>query len=109
MSAHDSTNEASIAAAQAAGWPELTGTPPQIGWANTIRAEKMRDYEAAAPSMSAADQVRFREVMLRQTKAGAWIDNRSHPWQTMLVLNFTPEELAELRAKVDSSSNPSDS
>ncbi|WP_280336057.1 hypothetical protein [Nocardia wallacei] len=43
--------------------------------------------------------------MLRQTNAGAWIDNRSHPWQAMLVLSFTPEELAELQAKTDSSSN----
>lgn len=109
MSENDRVNAESIATARAAGWPDLTGTPRQIGWANTIRVAKMREYEAAAPAMSDSDQRKFRVVMLRHTDASTWIANRSYPWQAMLAASFNEQELAELGPDSDRSFGSSDS
>ncbi|MEV2223625.1 hypothetical protein AB0E01_27630 [Nocardia vinacea] len=96
MSAHDRINAANAEAARAAGWPELTGTPAQIGWASTIRVDKMREFDDAAAAMTDSDRDQFREVMLRETAAGIWIDGRCAPWQAMLVTQLTDDERAAL-------------
>lgn len=59
MGTHEATNAANAKAARAAGWPELTGFDRQIPWAITVRADKMREFDAAVAeeSMSDADRV----------------------------------------------------
>ncbi|WP_433527759.1 hypothetical protein ACQPZ2_44030 (plasmid) [Nocardia pseudovaccinii] len=101
MSAHDGINAANAEAARVAGWPELTGTPAQIPWAISVRADKMREFDAAVveESMSDVDRVLFREALLRQTQAGEWIDCRSHPWQALALRWLTADERAALFAR----------
>ncbi|MEU0502042.1 hypothetical protein [Nocardia sp. NPDC005998] len=101
MSAHDGINAANAEAARAAGWPELAGTPAQIPWAISVRADKMREFDtgAAEESMSDVDRVLFREALLRQTQASEWIDCRSHPWPALALRWLTPDERAALLAK----------
>ncbi|MBF6548836.1 hypothetical protein [Nocardia brasiliensis] len=41
---------------------------------------------------------RWREVLLRESRAGAWIDGLSGPWQALAILNLTDEERADLLA-----------
>lgn len=77
------------------GWPELTGTDAQLGWARTVRDTKMREFEAAdVPDPDA--RTRYREVPLREISAGAWLDNRDNPWQVMWWRNLTTDERAVL-------------
>ncbi|MBF6162991.1 hypothetical protein [Nocardia cyriacigeorgica] len=99
MSPHDAINTANVAAARAAGWPELTGSPAQIGWAETIRVGKMREFEAAHAQTPEPDRSFFREAMLRETRAGEWIGGRPYPWQAMLVHGLTHDELDALLAE----------
>ncbi|MFE3758862.1 hypothetical protein ACFXO9_31550 [Nocardia tengchongensis] len=94
MSAFDAINSASIERARDAGWPELTGTDEQVGWSYTVRDQKMREFDAA--DLRDPDRTRFREVLLRETHAAAWLDNRDHPWQIMLWSNLTADERAAL-------------
>ncbi|WP_280212197.1 hypothetical protein [Nocardia cyriacigeorgica] len=96
MRPHDEINAANVAAARAAGWPELTGSPAQIGWAETIRADKMREFEAAHTQTSAPDLALFREAMLREIDAGVWLDARAQSWQALLVRGLTYDELDAL-------------
>ncbi|MFI6313242.1 hypothetical protein ACIBEK_24340 [Nocardia fusca] len=95
MSEHDAVNTANATAARAAGWPELTGSPKQIDWATTVRADKIREMEASTPP--GVDW--YREVMLRETSAGVWIDSRNHPWQAQFLGCVTDEEMEALKAK----------
>ncbi len=90
MSDYDAENAASIEAAQAAGWPELTGAPKQIPWANTVRANKIRELEAS--DLPEADKPLWRDAMLRETRAGEWIDYRHQPWAAPALVNFTDAE-----------------
>lgn len=90
MSDYDSVNADNAEAAQAAGWPELTGTPKQIPWAATVRADKVRELEAS--DLPEAEKARWRESMLRETRAGAWIDYRHQPWAVPGLANFTAAE-----------------
>ncbi|WP_330255938.1 hypothetical protein OG874_16030 [Nocardia sp. NBC_00565] len=99
MSAHDRINAANAEAARTAGWPVLTGTPAQIGWASTIRVDKMREFDTAAAAITDSDRGQFREVMLRETAAGVWIGGRCAPWQAMLVTHLTDDERAALVAR----------
>ncbi|WP_405497215.1 hypothetical protein [Nocardia sp. NBC_00511] len=39
---------------------------------------------------------RWREIMLRETRASAWIDHRSNPWQVLAISSLTEEERATL-------------
>ncbi|WP_216892131.1 hypothetical protein [Nocardia alni] len=95
MGTHDSENAANAAAAQAAGWPELDGSEKQIPWGITARANKVREMEATA--MDDTQKNRWREALLRETRAGAWIDYREHPWQAAALANLNAEELDALR------------
>ncbi|MGW0006102.1 hypothetical protein ACWDT6_19960 [Nocardia grenadensis] len=97
MSEHDAVNTANANAARAAGWPELTGSPKQVEWAITIQADKIREMETS--TMKGIDHDWYREIMLRETSAGAWIDSLRQPWQARLIGSLTHEELARLKAK----------
>ena len=90
MSDYDAENAASIDAARTAGWPELTGAPKQIPWGNTVRANKIRELEAS--KIPEADKPLWREAMLRETRAGEWIDYRNQPWAAPALMNFTDAE-----------------
>ncbi|WP_280484451.1 hypothetical protein [Nocardia cyriacigeorgica] len=98
MRPHDEINAANAAAARSAGWPALTGSTAQIGWAETVRADKMRELEAAHTQTPAEDLALFREAMLRETDAGYWLDARTEPWQALLVHGLTHDELDGLLA-----------
>ncbi|MEU4842420.1 hypothetical protein [Nocardia testacea] len=95
MSEHDAVNTAGATSARSAGWPELTSSTKQIEWATTVRANKFREMEAGAP----AEVDWYREVMLRETSAGVWIDSRNHPWQAQFLGYVTDEKLESLKAK----------
>src|SRR5690606_12703782 len=99
MSPHDAINAANAAAARAAGWPELTGSPAQIGWAETIRAGKMREFDAAHAQTPEPVWSFCGEAMLRETGASEWIDGQPYPWQAMLVHGLTHDELDALLAE----------
>lgn len=86
----DSVNAANDAAAREAGWPDLTGAPKQIPWGTTCRADKVRELEAA--DLPAAEKDRWREAMLRETRAGEWIDYRKQPWAVVGLAMLTKEE-----------------
>ncbi|MEV6562946.1 hypothetical protein AB0M22_45015 [Nocardia sp. NPDC051756] len=96
MGTHDAINAANAEAARKAGWPELTGTAKQIGWAHTVRKDKMDEFEATP--MPEAEKTRWREILLRELRAGAWIDSLSSPWQALAIINLTTEEHADLLA-----------
>ncbi|WP_280382126.1 hypothetical protein [Nocardia wallacei] len=101
MSAHDQINAANTEAARVAGWPELSGSTAQVAWANTIRADKMREFDAAmaAGPMPDSDRDLFRDALLRETSASEWIDGRSHPWQALSICRLSDDERAILFAK----------
>ncbi|MDR7172954.1 hypothetical protein J2W56_006720 [Nocardia kruczakiae] len=90
MSDYDAENIANTAAAREAGWPDLTGAPKQIPWANTVRANKIRELEAS--NLPEADKTVWREAMLRETRASEWIDYRNQPWAAPALVNFTDDE-----------------
>ena len=90
MSDYDSVNAANAEAARVAGWPDLTGSAKQIPWAITCRADKVRELEAA--NMAETEVNRWREAMLRETRAGEWIDAHEFHWGVIGLLNFTEEE-----------------
>lgn len=90
MRDYNSVNIANAEAARAAGWPDLTGTPKQIPWAITCRANKMRELEAT--DLAQEEKNRWREVMLRETRAGEWIDYDKQPWTVVGFMSLTEEE-----------------
>lgn len=94
MSDYDSVNADNAEAARASGWPALTGAPKQIPWATTVRANKIRELEAS--DLPEAERTRWRESMLRETRAGAWLDYRHQPWAVPGLANFTDEERESL-------------
>ncbi|MGW6730211.1 hypothetical protein ACWF9G_30295 [Nocardia sp. NPDC055029] len=100
MSTHDAVNTANLESARRAGWPELTGTPAQIGWAATIRAARMREFDATESEMTDAARAALRSVLLEVTTASDWIDTRSNPhWHlVLLVIQRSPEQISALGA-----------
>ncbi|WP_067460673.1 hypothetical protein [Nocardia alba] len=90
MTDYDSVNDANAAAAEAAGWPDLTGAPKQIPWGIACRADKVRELEAT--NLPEVEKARWREAMLRETRAGEWIDYRKQHWATPGLMHFTEEE-----------------
>lgn len=90
MSDYVSVNDANAEAAKTAGWPDLTGTPKQIAWGITCRANKVRELEAA--NLPEAEKARWRGAMLRETRAGEWIDYRNQPWAAVGLANLTDTE-----------------
>lgn len=55
-------------------WPELSGTPKQVVWANTIRKEKIDDIMALGPDDDAMRCITW--IVETFTAAKYWIDNR---------------------------------
>lgn len=98
MSAYERVNAANAAAARAAGWPELEGTSKQISWATTLRADKVREFNAACADMPPATRDHYREVLLREVRADVWIDHQFRPWQAILSINLTDDDLIRLNA-----------
>ncbi|MFD3431287.1 hypothetical protein [Nocardia fluminea] len=97
MTEHDAVNTANALAARAAGWPDLTGSPKQIPWANTVRMDLIGAMETS--DMTDHDRDRYRSVMLRETAAHAWIDSRNLSWHARFIGSLTPEELEALLAE----------
>ncbi|HZT86700.1 MAG TPA: hypothetical protein VFA12_01945 [Stellaceae bacterium] len=73
-------------AATEAKWPELTGTPEQLRWAATIRAERLREIPNEA----------MRTWLGRTwTRAKVWVDTRDVP--TPVLLQRLQPQYAEYR------------
>ncbi|MEV6071844.1 hypothetical protein AB0L82_35345 [Nocardia sp. NPDC052001] len=94
MGDYDAINERNAALACAAGWPELTGKPTQVPWAITVRQNKLDEFDAGQIAEPERGQVRA--VLLRETRAAVWLDNRAHPWRVMWLVNLTDTERAAL-------------
>ncbi|GAB2683271.1 hypothetical protein [Nocardia goodfellowii] len=90
MGKYDAINAHNTARARAAGWPELTGTAEQLGWANTVRQTKLDEFDAGATAEPERSVIRA--VLLRETQAGVWLDHRNHPWGAVWWRNLTDEE-----------------
>ncbi|CAM5628505.1 hypothetical protein [Streptomyces griseomycini] len=76
-------NAENAAAAQAAGWPALTGSERQVAWAETIRAAAVVKVRESAtwwpekyPEVTGDPAGIIEAAMLAQTSASWWIDNR---------------------------------
>lgn len=79
---YDEDNQAAAEAAEAAGWPALTGTPKQISWAQSLRARAV-DHLSSQVRMAYAwtgDMVALAATLLvhGHTAASWWIDHRTH-------------------------------
>ncbi|WP_040790793.1 hypothetical protein [Nocardia paucivorans] len=72
------------------------GSPKQIEWAITVRADKIREMENSA--MRSIDHDWCREMMLRETSAGTWIDSLRRPRRARFIGSLTHEELEALKA-----------
>ncbi len=70
---------------KAAALPELTGTPKQIAWAESIRAEKIAELDGIMKPDAAngeypeiyAQCMDIINAVKNQTSASYWIDNRT--------------------------------
>lgn len=62
------------------GYPELTGTPKQVAWANQIRNKAVNLYEelcATAPEQNKSLLLSLKDQWIaNETTAKYWIDNR---------------------------------
>jgi hypothetical protein len=75
--------QAERAAEQTSNLPELTGTDKQIQWATTIRAQIVAQIESIVARIAdnpdadgAAETLDDARIILKQSKASYWIDNR---------------------------------
>lgn len=74
----------------------MTGTEKQIRWAEEIREKKMAvlevfirkaaEAEGAGPDEAQAMLEQVREVLLGQTEAGWWIDNRAMSIHSLIYM-----------------------
>ena len=55
-------------------WPELSGTPKQVAWANTIRKEKIDELMTLEPTEKGMRYIAW--IVQTFTAAKYWIDNR---------------------------------
>ncbi|MBF6448307.1 hypothetical protein IU429_11575 [Nocardia elegans] len=55
--------------------------------AKTVRTNKIRELEAS--NLPEAEKPLWREAMLRETRAGEWIDYRHQSWASPALVNFT--------------------
>lgn len=94
MGDYDAINALNAAKARAAGWPELTGSPGQLGWATTVRQTKIDEFDAGTTPESKHSHARA--VLLRETRAAVWIDHRAEHWGVIWLLNLTEEERADI-------------
>ncbi|GAB4590345.1 hypothetical protein [Nocardia sp. IFM 10818] len=87
MGRYDASDADNAAAARAVGWPDLAGSEPQVPYGMRLRREKMREFEASA--LEEPTKTRWRQALLSETDAGAWINS---PWQVVAIANLTVEE-----------------
>ena len=87
-------NAAALAAAEAAGLPDLEGTPKQSAWAARIRQEKLDALDGEVTNLAremgvTGDTSPFaamcRACLLAETSASWWIDQRSSSVHTLTV------------------------
>ncbi|MGV9668927.1 hypothetical protein [Nocardia niigatensis] len=90
MGDYDDINARNADKARAAGWPELIGTPKQVGWAITVRQNRIDEFDAGP--ITEPHRSRMRAVLLRETRATIWIDTRSDPWAVVWLANLTDAE-----------------
>ncbi|MEU7590601.1 hypothetical protein AB0A95_30465 [Micromonospora sp. NPDC049230] len=89
--------------AEHAGWPQLTGSARQVGWAQTIRVDMLTalaDTLAATAPASVVGQVTslYTAVLLRQTDAPWWIANKARDGARLAARLMTDADRAELAA-----------
>lgn len=91
----DNATHAAVAAER--GWPQLVGTAKQIEWATTIRGEFLDNMPSRAVELDQAAKARGHEplpdrgaalavvqkVVLSETSAAWWIQNRRQRGQTL--------------------------
>ncbi|MFE3986401.1 hypothetical protein ACFXPR_18110 [Nocardia tengchongensis] len=90
MGEDDAINDDDAAKARAAGWHEPTGTDPQLGWATTVRQDKLGEFDGSP--ITEPQRGRMRAVLRRETRAEVWIGNRWNPWAAVWLVNLTDEE-----------------
>lgn len=83
-----------------AGWPDLTGTPKQVAWANTLRRDALDALPDQIPGRLTDDQRQrvaaiVQAAGLRQTHAAWWIDNRDHITRALAQQATTAAERQE--------------
>jgi hypothetical protein len=93
QTARDKANQEAAEANSGNGLPELTGSEKQVNWAESIRAEKLADYDALIEQMDNApdgqseqadDARRILKDIRNETSAGWWIDERNYTLTQML-------------------------
>ena len=79
--------------AEAKGLPALAGSPKQIAWAETIRAEIIEDLERSIAGAVLSDAGKEAIAMLRGV-AGAkwWIDNRARPAMDLVKMLYEAKQ-----------------
>ena len=112
----DRAEESARAAAHAAAedWPELSGTPRQVAWAQTVRADAAAAYNQRAdrvgpPTTQELRQFWRRTVVSRYTDASWWIEHRDMTTPQLLRAALTDAdrtELEDLVATARSSAQP---
>lgn len=74
-------NEAAAKENKEAGLPELTGTPKQVAWAETIRGEKIKSVKAVLAKLDKSNALYaivdgLVSEVINNPSAKYWIDNR---------------------------------
>ncbi|MBF6468271.1 hypothetical protein IU427_24290 [Nocardia beijingensis] len=60
----------------------------------TVRQTKLDEFDDG--TIAEPERSRMRAVLLRETRAAVWIDNRGNPWGAVWLINLTDEERAAL-------------
>jgi hypothetical protein len=102
--ARDDLNTRAAATATVAGWPDPTGSPRQVAWAQSLRVELLTRLadELATNGLVPADLLDavtalYARVALRQTEASWWINQRDNQYPARTIQRlFTAEDQAEL-------------
>lgn len=78
MGDYDDINARNADKARAAGCPKLIGTPKQVGWAITVRQNRIDEFDDGP--ITEPHRSQMRAVLLRETHAKMRIDTRSDAW-----------------------------
>lgn len=70
----EEANEQAAQESKEKQWPELSGSPKQTAWANTIRKNKIDEIMALDPNEDGMRYITW--IIQAHTDAGWWIDNR---------------------------------
>ncbi len=90
---HAAENAAAAEANKAAALPELTGTPKQIAWAESIRAAKIAELDGLLGPADGEQDELHRELQAiidavkNQKSAVYWIDNRTKDFDAWWLEN----------------------